>query len=72
MNGVETAQHARVECRRRVEKLIVDLDDVQSLQQSASASERRGTVPTYGAKHLDSRQGTGSARRFAAKITAQR
>ena len=70
--GVETTQHARVECGRRIEKLFVDLDDVQPLQKSASPGERRGTMPAHGAKDLDSGEGTGGPFRFVTKIAAER
>lgn len=53
MDGVEAVQHARVESGRRVEKLVVDLYDVQPGQESSGPGERRGTLTTDGARDLD-------------------
>ena len=54
MNGIETALHARVERSSGVEKVVVELHEVQPLQESSGPRERRCPVPTDGAKNLDS------------------
>ncbi len=72
MNGVETAQDARVERRRCIEKLFVDLHEVQPLQESSGPGQRPRTVPTDRAKDLDPGQGTGGPSRLLAKIAAER
>ncbi len=70
MNGVETAQHARVERRCRIEKLFVDLHDVQPLQESSCPGECRGTVATDRAKDRDASEGAGGSLGFVTKIAA--
>ena len=72
MNGVETAQHTRVERRCCIEKLFVDLHQVEALQQSSGPGECHGTVAADGAKDLDAREGAGGPLGFVTKIAAER
>jgi len=72
MNGIETTQHARVKRRRHIEKLFVDLHEVQPLQESSGAGHRPRTVPADCAKDLDPGEGAGGPLRLLAQIAAER
>jgi len=71
MNRVETAQHARVERRCCIQKLLVDLHEVQSLQESPCPSEGPEAVTAHGTNDLDAGQRAGGPLGFATKILAE-
>ncbi len=72
VDSIEASQHAGVDDRRGIEKLIVDLHEIQPLQEASRPRERRRPVATDGTKDFDSRQSAGSPRRFVGQVPAER
>ena len=72
MNRVETARHPRIERGRRLEQLIVELHQVETLQEPACTRERRGPMSAHRAEDFHPRETARGPLRLIAKETTKR